>query len=53
MQGEDDSFGVRVDNYNFADYRETYRRELRDFLAENQELELWDDNSEISIEMVN
>ena len=53
LQGEDDSFGVRVDNYSFADYRETYRRELRDFLAENQELKRWDDNSEISIEMVN
>ena len=53
LQGENDNFGVRVDNYNFADYRETYRRELRNFLAENKELKRWNENSEISIDMVN
>ena len=53
LQGEDDSFGIRVDNYNFGDYREKYRHELQGFLAESQELERWDDNSELSIEMVN
>ena len=54
LQGEvDNSFGIRVDEYSFTDYRQTYRRALRDFLAENQELKRWDDRAEVSIDLVN
>ena len=47
-----ENFGIRVDNYNFNDYRRAYRQQLQKFLAENKELKRWDDNSEISIDMV-
>ena len=53
LQGETDGdFGIRVDNYQFDDYRAAYRQKLKDFLAEEGELQRWDDNSEISIDMV-
>ena len=52
LQGEpDNNFGIRVDNYNFEDYRRIYRQNLRNFLADNQELERWNESPEISIEM--
>ena len=53
LQGESDQdFGIRVDNYDFDSYRQMYRQSIYNFLAENDELQRWDDNSEISIEMV-
>jgi hypothetical protein len=53
LQGETDGdFGIRVDNYKFDDYRTAYRQKLRGFLAEKGELKRWDDNPEISIDMV-
>ena len=52
LQGEsDDTFGVRVDQYNFDDYRAIYRQKLRDFLAKNDELERWDNRSEVMIDL--
>jgi len=52
LQGEsDDTFGVRVDQYNFDDYRAIYRQKLRDFLAQNDELERWDNRSEVMIDL--
>ncbi|MEL6496710.1 MAG: hypothetical protein AAFQ41_16555 [Cyanobacteria bacterium J06623_7] len=54
LEGKADrNFGIRIDEYSFADYRQTYRRELRNFLAENQELQRWQESSTISIDMVN
>ena len=47
-----DSFGVRIDRYSFDEYRTIYRQELRKFLAENNQLQRWDDSTEISIDMV-
>lgn len=53
LQGQSSGdFGVRVDNYDFDNYRQIYRQQLRDFLAAENELKRWNDNSEISIEMV-
>lgn len=53
LQGETDSnFGLRVDNYSFDEYRKIYRESLRSFLAENEQLQRWDDNSEVSIDLV-
>ena len=53
LQGKsDDNFGIRIDKYSFNDYRTIYRQKLREFLVENNELERWNDNSEISIDMV-
>ena len=47
-----ENFGIRIDKYSFADYRQAYRLQLRKFLAEEQQLKRWDDNPEISIDMV-
>ena len=53
LQGEsDDTFGIRVDQYNFDDYRAIYRQKLREFLAENDQLKRWDNRSEILIDLV-
>lgn len=53
LQGEsDENFGIRVDNYSFDEYRQTYRQSLRNFLAEEQELKRWNDDSTISIDLV-
>ncbi|HEY9767786.1 MAG TPA: hypothetical protein V6C71_04660 [Coleofasciculaceae cyanobacterium] len=53
LQGKSErDFGIRIDNYSFNDYRTIYRQKLREFLVENDELERWNDNSEISIDMV-
>ena len=53
LQGKsDDNFGIRIDKYSFNDYRTIYRQKLREFLVENDELERWNDNSKISIDMV-
>lgn len=46
------NFGVRVDDYSFSEYRNIYRQELRDFLAQNERLDRWDDTAEVSIKMV-
>ena len=52
LQGEsDDTFGVRVDRYNFDDYRAIYRQQLREFLAENDQLKRWDNRPEIVIDL--
>lgn len=53
LQGEtDNNFGIRIDKYDFETYRNTYRQKLRKFLEEEGELKRWDDNSTISIDMV-
>ena len=53
LQGEsDDTFGIRVDQYNFDDYRAIYRQKLREFLVENDQLKRWDNRSEILIDLV-
>ncbi|MEO1799340.1 MAG: hypothetical protein AAFR62_02750 [Cyanobacteria bacterium J06629_2] len=53
LQGETvGDFGIRIDNYDFDDYRQIYRQKLRNFLAAEKELQRWNDNSEISIQMV-
>ena len=53
LQGESDpDFGIRVDEYDFDEYRSLYRQKLKDFLANNNELERWQDSSKISVEMV-
>ena len=53
LQGEsDENFGIRVDNYSFDKYRQIYRQNLRNFLAENNELKRWNEDSKISIDMV-
>ncbi len=48
----DDNFGIRIDRYSFAEYRNIYRQELHQFLAEKDQLERWNDSEEISIDMV-
>ncbi len=48
----DDTFGIRVDQYNFDDYRAIYRQQLQEFLAENDQLKRWDDRPEILIDLV-
>lgn len=54
LQGKSErNFGIRIDKYSFNDYRTIYRQKLREFLVENDELERWNDNAEISIDMVN
>lgn len=54
LQGNinDDDFGIRVDQYEFDEYRKIYRKKLRNFLAEKNELSRWQESDEISIEMV-
>ncbi len=53
LQGNPDhNFGIRIDQYGFNDYRQIYRQKLREFLVEHNELERWDDNPEISIDLV-
>ena len=52
QQKSTDSFGVKVDRYSFNEYRTIYRQELRKFLAENNQLQRWDDNNAISIDLV-
>ncbi|MGF1590375.1 MAG: hypothetical protein ACFCU7_14245 [Pleurocapsa sp.] len=53
LQGESDpNFGIRIDKYSFNDYRTIYRQKLREFLVEHDELERWNDNSEVSIDLV-
>ena len=42
LQGKDgENFGIEVDKYSFEEYRKLYRQKLKDFLAENNKLELW------------
>lgn len=50
--GSEDNFGIRIDRHSFAEYRKIYRQQLRQFLAENNQLELWNDSEEVSIKMV-
>ena len=53
LQGESpESFGVRIDRYSFEEYRKIYRQKLREFLAKNNQLQRWDDSTEISIDLV-
>jgi hypothetical protein len=53
LQGKSpDSFGIRIDPYSFDEYRKIYRQELQEFLAENNQLQRWDDSTEISIDLV-
>lgn len=53
LQGKpQDSFGIRIDRYSFEEYRKIYWQKLQGFLAENNQLQRWDDNNEISIDLV-
>lgn len=47
-----DSFGIRIDRYSFDEYRKIYRQQLQEFLAENNQLQRWNDSNEISIDLV-
>lgn len=53
LQGkQNNDFGIRVNQYDFDDYRKIYRQKLQDFLAEKDKLELWQKSEEVSIETV-
>lgn len=53
LQGKgNENFGIKVDRYNFGEYRSLYRQKLKNFLANNNELERWQESEEISVEMV-
>ncbi|MCC0177339.1 hypothetical protein I4641_10160 [Waterburya agarophytonicola K14] len=53
LQGKDpEEFGIRVDQYNFEEYRNLYRQKLKNFLAENERLDLWQESPEILVNMV-
>ncbi len=53
MQGKNnEDFGIRVDRYSFDEYRKLYRGKLKDFLAQNNQLERWQESEEISVNMV-
>lgn len=53
LQGKSrEDFGIRVDQYSFDEYRRLYRQKLRDFLAENNELQRWQESDELSVDMV-
>jgi hypothetical protein len=41
LEGKSDSFGIRIDRYDFQEYRRLYFAKLREFLAENNQLKLW------------
>lgn len=41
LQGKAENFGLRVDKYSFEDYRRLYLAELRQFLADNDQLHRW------------
>lgn len=52
LQGETEGdFGIKVDKYSFPEYRTIYRQKLKQFLAENDQLERWDEDPEIKINM--
>ncbi|MEM7758603.1 MAG: hypothetical protein AAF298_10815 [Cyanobacteria bacterium P01_A01_bin.40] len=53
LQGDStDNFGIRIDNYDFASYGKIYRQKLREFLVEKNQLQLWHDSSEVSIDFI-
>ena len=53
LQGKKEGeFGIKVDKYSFDEYRNLYRKKLKDFLVENNRLELWQELPEISVNMV-
>ncbi|MGD1920717.1 MAG: hypothetical protein ACFCAD_18640 [Pleurocapsa sp.] len=53
LQGKNnEDFGIRVDRYSFDEYRKLYRGKLKDFLAQNNQLERWQESEEISVNMV-
>lgn len=41
LQGEGVSFGLQVDRYSFEEYRLLYMERIREFLAENNQLQRW------------
>ncbi|GAB4530261.1 MAG: hypothetical protein Tsb0014_12770 [Pleurocapsa sp.] len=41
LQGESDSFGIRINSHDFQEYRRLYFAKLREFLAENNQLKRW------------
>jgi len=53
LQGKNsEDFGIRVDQYSFEQYRSLYRQKLKNFLAENDKLEIWEESEKISVNMV-
>ncbi len=41
LQGQEENFGLRVDQYSFEDYRRLYLAQMRKFLADNNQLKRW------------
>jgi hypothetical protein len=53
LQGKtNEDFGIRLDQHSFDEYRKIYRQKLYDFLAENNELQRWQESDKISVDMV-
>ena len=53
LQGEEiEDFGIKVNKYSFDEYRNLYRQKLKNFLAENNQLELWQKSEKMSVRMV-
>lgn len=53
LQGKpDEDFGIRVDKYEFDEYRTLYRQKLKNFLAEHKQLKRWQESEDISVEML-
>lgn len=41
LQGKSNSFGIKIDAYNYEDYRRLYLTKIKEFLAENNQLQRW------------
>ena len=41
LQDKEENFGLRVDEYSFEDYRRLYLAQMRQFLADNNQLKRW------------
>ncbi|MGF1541072.1 MAG: hypothetical protein ACFCU5_11580 [Pleurocapsa sp.] len=41
VQGKEPSFGLRVDNYDYEQYHQLYFGQIREFLAENNQMQRW------------
>ena len=53
LQGKEaEDFGIRVGRYSFDEYRNLYRQKLKNFLVEKDRLDLWQESTGISVNMV-
>jgi hypothetical protein len=41
LQGKPVTFGIRVDNISYEEYRQFYLDSIQQFLAENNQMQLW------------